>query len=163
LNIWPTKPSGVQLARPIRPPGRQTPESRKHGIEAGILERQGFGVSHLKRDFQAFGPGPVFAAFQQRGHVVGRSDMATTARGSERRVTVAGGHVEHALIAKQVAGLGELLADNLQSGANDGIVATGPRGHLTVFQGSKINGCTHEFRSVAGWNATRLIRPWWDR
>ncbi|WP_309677418.1 hypothetical protein, partial [Pseudomonas sp.] len=34
-----------------------------------------------------------------------------------------------------------------------GIVATGPRGHLTVFQGSKINGCTHEFRSVAGWNA----------
>ena len=24
LEIWPTKPSGVQLARPIRPPGRQT-------------------------------------------------------------------------------------------------------------------------------------------
>ena len=27
LNSWPMKPSGVQLARPIRPPGRQTRSS----------------------------------------------------------------------------------------------------------------------------------------
>ncbi|MNY41791.1 hypothetical protein D3C86_1766300 [compost metagenome] len=79
--------------------------------------------------------------------------MASTARGSECRIAVTGGHIEHAFVAEQVAGFGELFADNLQLGADHGIVAAGPRGHLTVFQGSKINGCTHEFRSVAGWNA----------
>ncbi|MNY24741.1 hypothetical protein D3C86_1584790 [compost metagenome] len=69
--------------------------------------------------------------------------MATTACGGQRRIAIAGGHVEHAFVAEQVAGFGQFLADDLQRGTDHGIVAAGPGGHLTVFQGSKINGCTH--------------------
>ena len=38
LNIWPMKPSGVQLARPMRPPGRHTRSS-------SAAARSGLGVN----------------------------------------------------------------------------------------------------------------------
>ena len=65
LNIWPMKPSGVQLASPIRPPGRQTrsqlgrgarlvgrehhAERRQHGVERAVGERQRLGVGLAER------------------------------------------------------------------------------------------------------------------
>ena len=50
---------------------------------------------------------------------------------------------DHAFIAAQVAGLGQLLADNLQCGANDGVVAAPPGGHLARLEGGEIGGCVH--------------------
>ncbi|MNU84235.1 hypothetical protein D3C71_739480 [compost metagenome] len=146
--------------------GEHYAESRKHGVETGIVKRQRFGIGHLKRHVEALSPRSVFAAFEQCGHIVGRRNQATPARSGQCGIAVAGGDVEHLLIAQQVAGFGQLLADNLQGRADHGIVATGPSGHLTVFQGSKINGCTH---GDDLWVETRisyrrtLTPPWWDR
>ncbi|MNP54591.1 hypothetical protein D3C76_1491580 [compost metagenome] len=97
----------------------------------------------MKADIQALRPRPLFTAFKQGAHVVRRRNLATTTRSGECRVAVAGGDVQHALVAQQVAGFSQLLADNLQSGTDYRIVAAGPRGHLAVFQGSQINGCAH--------------------
>ncbi|MNL87662.1 hypothetical protein D3C87_2169220 [compost metagenome] len=55
----------------------------------------------------------VFAAFKQLGHVVGGRDLAAPACGCERCVTVASGDVQHLLITEQVAGFGQLFADDL--------------------------------------------------
>ena len=140
-------------------------KGRKHRVKTGVFKGQCFGIRHLKDDIaiQALCPDPVLTAFKQCGDIVRRADDAASTRRRQRGVTVAGRHVEHSLIAQQVTGFGQLFADDLQGGADHGVVATGPGSHLTVFQGNKINGCTHEFRSVAVWNATRLIPPWWDR
>ena len=59
-NIWPMKPSGVQLINPIVPPGRQTrtissadalvvrrehdPDAGQHRVELSAAERQRFGI-----------------------------------------------------------------------------------------------------------------------
>ena len=76
---------------------------------------------------------------EQARHVVGRRHHAAAARGGERRVAVAGGNVEHALVEAQVERLGELLADDLQGGADDGVVAARPGGLLAGLERGQID------------------------
>lgn len=78
----------------------------------------------------AFGLRTGAAGFEQGGHVVGGGDIAPTARGRQRGVAVAGGDVEHTRAGAQVKRFAQGLADDLQRGAYDGIVACGPCGLL---------------------------------
>ena len=73
-----------------------------------------------------FGGGALAGALEQRRHVVGGDHVAPAARGGEGDVAVAGGDVEHFLAGAEVEGFAQLFADDLQGGADDGIVAGGP-------------------------------------
>ena len=145
---WPMNPSGVQLARPIFPPGAQTrtssaaacswfgvnmtPKVDSDGVEGAVREGQGLGVGLAEGDVEAVGTGPLARAREERGNVVGRGDLAPSAGGRERCVAVAGGDVEHLLACAEVEGLAELLPDDLQGGADDRVVSGRPGRPLAV-------------------------------
>ena len=161
LKTWPMKPSGVQLARPILPLGLQTrsssaaalswfgvnitPKVETHRVETVVAERQVLGVGLPEFDRHAFGLGARAAALEQRRHVVGRGDVAPAARGGERGHAVAGGDVEHLRAGAEVERLAEFLADDLQRGADDGVVARRPGRLLPRLERGKV-GCA----AVAG-------------
>jgi hypothetical protein len=63
------------------------------------------------------------------------------ARGRKRGVAIARGHVDHALTGAQIERFAEALTDDLQCGADHGIIAGGPRGLLTRFNGGEV-GCS---------------------
>ena len=154
LNSWPMKPLGVQLARPILPPGLQTrsssaaalswlavnitPKVETTASKLLLGERQRLGVGLLELDRQSLGLGAHAAALQQRRDVVGRGHVAPAARGGERGVAVAGGDVEHGLAGTQIERLAQILADDLQGGADNGVVAGRPGGLLAGLQGGEI-------------------------
>ena len=146
LNSWPMKPSGVQLARPILPPRLQT-----RSISAAALSWSGVNMTpkvetttsklasangsasasaSLELDRQPFGRGALAAALEQRRHIVGRGHLAPAPRGGEGDIAVAGRDVEHLLAGAQVERLAQLFADDLQRGADDGVVAGRPGGLL---------------------------------
>ena len=157
LNSWPMKPSGVQLARPILPPCLQTrsslgrgailvgrehhPEGRDDDVETGVGERQRFGVGLAELDGEPFGVGAFAGAIEQRGHVVSGDHLAPAPRGGEADVAVAGGHVEHLLAGADVEGLAQILADDLQGGADDRIVAGRPGAALAGLDRLEIDLC----------------------
>jgi hypothetical protein len=95
--------------------GEHHAEGRDDRVEAGIVERQRLGIGLLEADLQALGGGTLGAALEQRADVVGRRHPAATSRRGERRVAVAGGDVEDALVGAQVAGFGDDLADVTRS------------------------------------------------
>ena len=101
-------------------------EGREHHIEARIREGQRFGVGLLEGDRQAFGLGALAAALEKRADIVGRHDVGEAAGGGERRIAVAGGDVEDVLVAAEIDGLAQRLADDLQGRADDGVVAGAP-------------------------------------
>ena len=156
LKTCPINPSGVQFARPILPLGRQTrkssaaawswfgvnitPKVERTVIEIVVAERQVFGIGLLEFDRHAFGFRAGAAVLQQRGHVVGRGDVAPAPRGSERRHAVAGGDIEHFRAGAEIERFAELLTDDLQRRADDGVVAGRPCGLLSRFEGGKIGG-----------------------
>ena len=125
--------------------GKHHPERRQHRGKTAIGERQGFRVGDLKSHFQMFGAGAILAALQQHRNVIGRGHQTTAPRRCQGRIAVAGSHIKHLFIAAQIAGFGEVFADNLQCGADHGVVATGPGDFLAFLQGSEINRGTHEF------------------
>jgi hypothetical protein len=61
-------------------------EGRDDGVEAGVVERQRFGVGLLEADLQALGGGALGATLEQRTDVVGRGDEA--ARRAAARVAL---------------------------------------------------------------------------
>ena len=150
------KLSGVQFARPILPPGRQTrsssrgglllvgrehdAESGEHDVEARIGEGQSLGIGFLEGDRQAVGLGAAASALEQGADIVGRHDVGEAAGGGQGRIAVAGGDVEDALVAAQIDGLAERLADDLQRGADDGIVAGTPGELLAALDRGQIDG-----------------------
>ena len=88
----------------------------------------------LPANVASFGAGARLAFFKQVGHVVGGGDARKAARGGERGVAVAGGHVEHGLVGADVGGFGEGLAD-----AQDGLQLVGQRGEdLLVDEGVRL-------------------------
>ena len=115
-------------------------EGGKNRIEIVVAERQVFGVGLLEFDCHAFGFRAGAAVLQQRGHVVGRGDVAPAPRGSERRHAVAGGNIEHFRAGVEIERFAELLTDDLQRRADDGVVAGRPCGLLSRFEGGKIGG-----------------------
>ena len=142
LNTWPMKPSGVQLARPILPPRLHTrtslgsgavlvgrehhPEGGDDDVEAGVGKRQRLRIGLAELDAEPVGVGALAGALEQGRHVVGRDHLAPAPRGGKRDVAVAGSDVEHLLARAQVEGFAQLLADDLQGRADDGIVAGRP-------------------------------------
>jgi hypothetical protein len=52
----------------------------------------------------------------------------------------AGGHIEHLVVRPHVGGLDEVLADDLERGADDGEVAAGPAGLLALPDGGQAGG-----------------------
>ena len=80
------------------------------------------------------------SALEQCADIVGRDDVGEAAGGGERRVAVAGGDVEHALVAAQVDRLAQRLADDLQGGADDGVVARAPGELLAALDGGEVDG-----------------------
>ncbi len=149
------KPSGVQLARPILPPGLQTrdelrggtlligrehhAEGRDDDVEARIRERQLLRIGLAEIDDEPLGIGALAGALEQRRHVVGRDHLAPAPRRGERHVAVAGRDVEHRLPGAKIERLAQLLADDLQGGADDGIVAGGPGALLARLDGAQID------------------------
>ena len=92
------------------------------------------------RSSRPLGGGALAAALQQGRHVVGGDHVAPAARRGERDVAVAGGDVEHLLPGAEVERLAQLLADDLQRGADHGVVAGRPRACWRVFRASR-SGC----------------------
>ncbi len=136
------KPSGVQLASAIVPPGRQTrsssaavccvvgrehrAEDRRDGVEGAVGERQRLGVALDELDVEALGGGAPAAALEQGRHVVDADGVAAEPRRGDRGVAAAGGDVEHAPAGVQVGGVAELLGDEHDPGGDDGEVAARP-------------------------------------
>ena len=157
LNSWPMKPSGVQLARPILPPCRQTrtiSAAARSWSGVNITPKVDTTTSKLpsangsasasataERDVEPFGGGAFARAIEQRVHVVDRHHVAPAPRGRERGIAVAGGDVEHPLPAAEVERFAQLLADDLQRGADDRIVARGPCALLARLDRLEINRC----------------------
>ena len=156
LNTWPMKPSGVQLAMAMTPPGRHTrssssaarwwsavnmdAERRGDGVEAGVAVRQGLGVALVEPDRVALGGGALARVHQQRGHVVDADDVAPAPGGGDGGAAVAGGDVEHLPAGPQLGRLAELLAHDLQGGADGGVVAGRPGALLTGLDGGQVDG-----------------------
>jgi hypothetical protein len=93
--------------------GEHHPESRDYNIEARVRKGQGFRVCFLKRYRQALGLGPLAPASEQRADIGRRYDIGKASRRGERYIAIAGRNVEEALVAAQVDGLAERLADDL--------------------------------------------------
>ena len=166
------KLSGVQFARPMRPPCRQTrtssaaavvlvgrehhPEGRGDRVEGAVGEGQRLGVRHLEDGGQALGLGPGAAAVEQRVDVVGRDDVGAAPGERQGRVAVAGGDVERGRAGRKVERLGEGLADDLQRDADPGIVARGPGGLLALLDGGVVGGGER----VGHGSCLRLLACW---
>ena len=117
-----------------------TPKVETTDVEGVVLKRQRLRVGLAELDVEPLGVGALAGAVEQRRHVVGRGHVAPAARGRERDVAVAGGDVEHLLAGADVERLAELLADDLQGGADDGVVAGGPGRLLTGLHRDEIDG-----------------------
>ena len=111
------------------------PKGRHHGVEAAVVKRQGLGIGDPKVDGQALRRGPLPALVQQALDIVRRGDLAEPPGRGQSDISVAGGDVQHLGARAQVHGFAELLADNLQGGADQGIVAGGPGGALLFLCG----------------------------
>ena len=174
LNSWPMKPSGVQLARPILPPGLQTrissaaarswsgvnitPKVETTTSKLPSGERQRLRVGLAERDVEPLGVGALAGALEQRRHVVGGDHVAPAARRGERDVAVAGGDVEHLLPGAQVERLAQLFADDLQGGADDGIVAGRPGALLAGLERRRgRSGRVRRFRIVAAAEVAMIV------
>ena len=115
-------------------------ERGQHDVEAGIGEGQCLCIGELEVHRQPFGLGARAAFLEQALHVIGRGHLRMAAGCGERGVAVAGGDVEHGLAGTHVCGLGKRLADDLQCGPDDGVIATRPGGLLALLDGGEVRG-----------------------
>ena len=121
------KPSGVQHASAIVPPGRQTrsnsPAARSwsganmqpNTDMTASKDASGNGSASASRlqqlDRQPLGGGPPQAALEQRRDVVDADDATAVAGRGDRRVAAASGDVEDAPAGAQVGGVAQVLGD----------------------------------------------------
>jgi hypothetical protein len=116
-------------------------EGRDDGVEGSVGERQCLGIGLLEFDGQTFGRRPGATALQQARHIIRGSDVAPAPRGGEARHPVTGGHVEHFPPGPQIESFAELFADDLQGGADDGIVTRRPGSLLPGLHGREVGYC----------------------
>src|SRR5262249_2404028 len=129
LNTWPMKPPGVQLARPIFPPGLQTRVSSPAALSWSAVNI----TPKVETTTSKRAP-----ALEQRLHVIGRGHRAPAARRRERHVAVAGRHVQHFAAGAKIECFTELLAYDLQGRADDGVIAGRPGDPLTLLDGREV-------------------------
>src|SRR5262249_47838613 len=86
-------------------------------------------------DRKALRGGALLAALEEGADVVGRGHLRETTRCGKRGVAVAGGDVEHALASTQVDSLTDALSDDLERGADHGVVTGGPCHLLALLDG----------------------------
>src|SRR5215470_1298039 len=77
--------------------GKHHAEHGNDNVEAPIRERQRFCVSLPELHVEAVSSGALAGTLKQRGHVVGGNHITPATRSRERRVAVAGSHIEHLL------------------------------------------------------------------
>ena len=155
LNSWPMKPSGVQLARPILPPrlahaqqlggglvlvGREHhAEGRDDDVEAASANGSASASASRNVDRQARRPR------RARGRArAAPARSRSTVTSHQRRAAASATLPLPAATSStfspgaQVEGLAQLLADDLQRGADDGVVARRPRGLLAGLDGREV-------------------------
>ena len=115
----------------------------RHRVEGSVGERQVLGVCLDELDFEALGPGTLAAAVEELGNVVGAGCPAAEARGRDRGVAAAGGHVEDAPAGPQVGGVDEALGHGDDRRGDLGEVAARPGRLLAGLDGGQIRGCVH--------------------
>ena len=141
------KPSGVQLASAIVPPGPHTrsssaaarqwsganivPKTEVTASNAPVRERQVLGVALDEVDDQALGGRANAALLEQRRHVVDADgDTAVPGRG-DRGVAASGCDIEHMPAGPEIGAVAELLGDEHDPGRDDREVAARPGALLT--------------------------------
>ena len=156
LNIWPTNPSGVQLARPMRPPGRHDPEHLGSAARSGSgtnitpkvdrtasnspsLEREVLGVGHARLERAGRRPRPgARAPSSSSVDVVGGRRRAQPRRAAaSEALPLPAATSSTCRAGRHVDGLAERLADDLERGADHGVVAAGPGGLLLALMASR--------------------------
>ena len=121
------KPSGVQLASAIVPPGRVTrtssaaarrwsganiePKTDRAAVERFVGERDLLGVAVAEIDVDPLGRGTLTAPLEERGHVVDPGHDAAEAGGGDRGVAAPAGNVEHARAGVQVGRVSKAFGD----------------------------------------------------
>ena len=116
-----------------------TPKVERTTSKLRIRERKSFGVGFLEGDRQAIGFGALATTLKKRADVVRRHNVGKAAGRRERCIAVAGGDIEDALVAAEIDGLAERLADDLQRGADHGVVARVPGCLLALFDRGEID------------------------
>ena len=117
-------------------------EGGEHDVERAVGVGKRLDVGFLEVHGEPLGAGALAALVEQGRDVVGRGDAGEPARRGERGVAVAGGHVEDVVSGAHVGRLGERLADDLQGGADDRVVAAGPGGLLALLDGGEVGVAT---------------------
>ena len=159
-------PSGVQLARAMRPPGRQTraefvgpgggpggrdPVDGEDGVEGGVGEREVLGVSLDELDLEVLGRGPNPSAFEQCRDVIDADRLAASAGRCQSGIPTSRGHIENSSAGQNVRGLTEVLGLKDDAGGDDGEIAAGPGALLApldcgnVGHGRGLEGGIHQF------------------
>lgn len=139
-----TRPWGVQLANPIRPPGRHTrvsfvrhslligrehrAERGQHDVERGVLEGERLSVGDLRLEREALDVGAPSRELERGFREVAGSHARAAPCGRQRGVAASRCDVEHALARMDVDGLTEQLPDDHVPGAYAGEVTAGPHG-----------------------------------
>jgi hypothetical protein len=129
-----------QLRRSLVLVGREhDAEGGDDHIEAGVGEGQRLGVRFLELDRKALGAGADAPTLEEARHVVRRDHIAPTAGCGKRNIAVAGGDIQHLLARANVERFAQLLSDNLQCRADDGIISGGPGAMLAGLQCTEID------------------------
>ena len=138
----PMKPSGVQLARAILPPGLRDPkqlggrlrvvggehgaEHGRDGVEGAVRERERLRVPFQQLDRQALGVRAAAAVLEECRDVVDPHGRAAVPRRGDRGVAAAGRDVEHTPAGLEVGGVAEVLGHEHDPRGDDGEVAARP-------------------------------------
>ena len=88
--------------RPLLIRSEHDAEGRKDDIEAVIRKRKSFRAGFLERYRQTLGLGTFTPAVEERADVVRRYDLGEAAWRGKRRIAVARGDIEDAMVAAEV-------------------------------------------------------------
>ncbi len=97
--------------------------------------------------------------FEQRADIVRRHDLGIAPRRGERRIAIACGDVEDALVAAQVDGLAQVFADDLKRDADGAIVAGAPGGLLPPLDPVKIRSGSRKLDVHVRVSFARALAP----
>ena len=119
--------------------GEHHAEGRHNNVERGVGEGEGLRVSSKEFDVEPFGLGSFAGALEKGRHIVRGGYVAPTAGGGDRGIAVASCHIEDLLARAQVEGFAKLFANDLERGADDGVIAGRPSPVLTSLDSVEVD------------------------